>query len=56
MHNLLTVEELAQFLRTSPETVRRLSRKNQIPHLQLGGSYRYDKAAVLAALHKEARP
>lgn len=52
MDNLLTPEAMAAVLNTSPETVRRLSRKKQIPYIQLGkkGAYRYDRAAVLASL------
>lgn len=53
---LLTAEELAAVLRTSPETVRRLSREKKIPHIQLGeaGAYRYDRGLVLAALQPGA--
>jgi excisionase family DNA binding protein len=50
MQPLLTVEELAQFLQIHPETARRLTREGKIPHLQVGGAYRYDRAAVSAYL------
>lgn len=57
MENLLTPEALAEALNTSPETIRRLSRKKQIPFIQLGpkGAYRYDRAAVFAALYSSPK-
>lgn len=57
MHELLTAEELAGHLRTSAETVRRLTREKKIPALQLGpnGAYRYNLAAVLEALHRPVK-
>lgn len=43
---LMTAEQLAESLNTSPNTVRRLTREGQIPALKLGAEYRYDWAAV----------
>lgn len=39
----LTVEEVAQELRYSIETVKRMLRKNDLPGYKLGGEWRIDK-------------
>ena len=56
MQPLMTVEELAQFLQIHPETARRLTREGKIPHLQVGGAYRYDRELVSTRLAGDAAP
>ncbi|KGK87427.1 DNA-binding protein [Desulfosporosinus sp. HMP52] len=51
MEKLFTAQELAEILNLSVETVWRYTRQKKIPTIELGEKqYRYDKAAVLAAL------
>ena len=51
MGKLLTAHELADILSLSVETVWRYTRQKRIPFVELGEKqYRYEKAAVLAAL------
>lgn len=48
----ITQEELCEFLRISETTVIRLKKQKKIPFLEIGGSIRYDKAAVIKAFEK----
>lgn len=50
---ILTSDELAARLRVNTETIRRLTRKGEIPFMRLGGEYRYDWAAVLQAIQSK---
>lgn len=43
---LLTTEELADWLKVSPRTVRRWARDNEIPCLVMCGQWRFDRSAV----------
>lgn len=52
---ILTSDELALRLKANPETIRRLTRSGKLPVMRLGGEYRYDWAAVSAALECPAR-
>ena len=47
-----TTEELCKFLRISEPTIIRLKKKGKIPFLEIGGSIRFDKAAVIKAFEK----
>ena len=38
---VLTVKEAAEFLRVTPETVRRLCRRGKIPFAKIGSDYRF---------------
>lgn len=49
----ITTDELCAFLRISEPTLIRLKKKSKIPFLEIGGSIRFDKAAVLKALEKK---
>ena len=51
MEKLLTVQELAEILNLSVETIWRYTRQKKIPVVELGEKqYRYEKEAVLTAL------
>lgn len=45
--SLLTSKEIAKFLDISEYSVLKYCRLKEIPHLKLGGIYRFDKAIVL---------
>ena len=49
----VTTKELCQFLSISEPTCIRWRQKGKIPFMQFGGSIRYDKAAVLAAIENK---
>jgi excisionase family DNA binding protein len=38
---VFTVKEAAEFLRVTPETVRRLCRRGKIPFAKIGSDYRF---------------
>jgi len=50
MQKLLTSKELAEYLGSSIENVRRLTRLRRIPAVRLLREYRYDPETVVAAL------
>ena len=52
MSELLTLKELAAFLKVSDRTVYNLIEGNEIPFIRLGdgGDYRFDKIAVVETL------
>ncbi len=52
---LLTTRELCEFLGISEPTLISRKKKNQIPYLLIGGSVRFDKAAVIKALEKKSK-
>lgn len=47
---LLSSDELADYLQLTPETVRRLTRRGEIPSLTVARRIRYDLAAVIKTL------
>jgi excisionase family DNA binding protein len=49
---LLTITEVAEFLRISIPTVRRLIEQRQIPFLKVGGSIRFTRSDIDAYLQK----
>jgi excisionase family DNA binding protein len=46
MSTVLTLEEVAQFLRVHPSTVYRLLRKHGIPAFKVGADWRFNEASV----------
>jgi excisionase family DNA binding protein len=50
---VLTVKEAAEFLRVTPETVRRLCRRGKIPFARIGSDYRFLKSDLEALFLKE---
>lgn len=49
----MTVEEVAQLLRMSEETVKRLLRGKQLVGYKIGGAWRIDRADFAAYLAKQ---
>ena len=49
---LLTIPEVAAFLKISIPGVRRLQQRRQIPFIKVGGSVRFTKADIAAYLDK----
>jgi len=46
MVEVLTTEEAAQYLRTSPDTVRRLARKGWLPGTRIGHTWRFRRRDI----------
>jgi excisionase family DNA binding protein len=44
MEQILTVAEVARYLRLSTKTVYQLAAKKQIPHVRIGNSFRFRRA------------
>jgi excisionase family DNA binding protein len=43
---ILTAEEVAEYLRIHPYTVRRLAREGEIPGSRIGGQWRFKKKDI----------
>ena len=46
MAELMTVQELAYYLRVTKKTIYRLLRRGDIPAIKVGKQWRFDKAAI----------
>ena len=44
--DILTAEEVAEFLRIHPYTVRRLARAGKLPGFRVGGQWRFHKEEI----------
>lgn len=44
MHDVLTVKEAAEFLRCSPDTVKRRARAGELPASKIGRAWRFRRA------------
>lgn len=52
VNELLTVEELASYLRVTEKTVYRLLDRHSIPAIRVGRQWRFEKASIDAWLHQ----
>ena len=52
---VLTAEEVADLFRVSVHTVRRWCRESKVPHMKIGGSFRF-RQDTIDALMAEAAP
>ena len=43
---LWTVEELAEYLKLKPETIRSMARRGELPAIKLGKVWRFQKTAI----------
>jgi excisionase family DNA binding protein len=53
IRRLMTVNEVAELLTNSACTIYRMVRHNEIPHVMIGGSLRFDPSALAAWLAKK---
>ena len=44
--DVLTVEEVAEYLRIHPYTVRRLARTGKLPGFKVGGQWRFNRSQM----------
>jgi len=44
--DIFTAEEVAEYLRIHPYTVRRLAREGKLPGFRVGGQWRFDKQGL----------
>ena len=56
MAELMTVEEVAQYLRVTTKTIYRLLKKGSIPTSKVGHLWRFDKGTIDAWLKENATP
>lgn len=54
MTELMTLEEVANYLRVTKKTIHRLLEKRVIPAVKVGRQWRFDKASIDAWLHKRS--
>jgi excisionase family DNA binding protein len=45
-NEIMTVRQLAEYLRSHPSTIYRLLKNREIPVFRLGGNWRFDRAAI----------
>lgn len=50
---LLTIQEVAEYLKVSASTVRRLQQGRHVPFIKVGGSVRFTKADIVNYLQKQ---
>ena len=43
---VMTVEEVGEYLRIHPYTVRRLARTGKLPGFKIGGQWRFDRSSI----------
>ena len=55
MAKLMTVEELAEYLRFTKKTIYRLLKQGNIPAVKLGNKWRFDKNTIDEWLHKDMK-
>ncbi len=54
MTELMTVEEIADYLRVTEKTIYRLLRQRKIPATKVGHQWRFDKASIDKWLHRNS--
>lgn len=54
MAELMTVEEVARYLRVTKKTIYRLLRRGKIPATKVGGQWRFEKSAIDKWLHQSS--
>lgn len=54
MTKLMTLEEVANYLRVTKKTIYRLLRRGSIPATKVGGQWRFEKASIDNWLHRES--
>ena len=50
---LLTVEEVAQYLRLEPDTVRKLAREGKFPAVKVGRVWRFRRSTIKAWIKEQ---
>ena len=53
--DVLTAEEVAEYLRIHPYTVRRLARLGKLPSLKIGGQWRFKKVDINRLLDRKRK-
>lgn len=48
--NLLTVDEVAKFLRLKPETIRSMARRGDLPAIKIGRVWRFRRSSITELL------
>jgi excisionase family DNA binding protein len=54
-NEIMTVRQLAEYLRSHPSTIYRLLKNREIPVFRLGGNWRFDRAAIDQWIKKTTR-
>jgi excisionase family DNA binding protein len=53
---LLTVDELAEYLKCSPGTIYNRTSRNEIPHLKVGGLLRFRRSEIDVWIERHREP
>ena len=56
LDNLLTVKEVAELLRVSPQTLYKMLEQGRIPALRIGNQWRFDRGRVTEWIENGGRP
>lgn len=56
MTEFMTVEEVAEYLRLEPTTIRSMIRRGDLPATKFGNKYRIQRAVVIAMTAPELTP
>ncbi|MEI7847418.1 MAG: helix-turn-helix domain-containing protein [Chloroflexota bacterium] len=51
--SLWTVDEVAEYLRLNPETIRQMARKSKIPSIKMGRVWRFRKIDIKAWVQQQ---
>ena len=54
-NEIMTVRQLAEYLRSHPSTIYRLLKNREIPVFRLGGNWRFDRAVIDQWIKKTTR-
>jgi len=49
---LLTIKEVAEFMKVSLSSIRRLQQQRQLPFIKVGGSVRFTKSDIVEYIQK----
>lgn len=52
---ILTVREVAEFLKVTERTIYRLATEGQIPSFKVGGSWRFQRSDLIRWMHEQAK-
>jgi len=53
LSEMMTVKEVAAYMRVHPSTIYRLIKKNRLPHFRVGSDHRFPKTAIDAWIEEQ---
>jgi excisionase family DNA binding protein len=55
-HEILTIKQVASYLRVTERTIYRVAAAKQIPAFKVGGAWRFSRADIEAWIKSQSRP